>query len=178
MEPFSYKLNTYAQLAVEVGVNVQKGQYVVVNASTDVRNFVRLIVKHAYEKGAKNVTVNWQDDEVAKLKYELAPFEAFEEYPEWEAKGKEALAQKGAAFISVVSSNPDLLKGADSKRIAAFQKAAGKAHIHTDNIFNRTKSAGLSLVRHQRAGPKKFFPANQKRKRFSFCGKKFSKQRG
>ncbi|MEC1960928.1 aminopeptidase, partial [Bacillus subtilis] len=96
MDSFSQKLNTYAQLAVEVGVNVQKGQYVVVNASTDVRDFVRLIVKHAYEKGAKNVTVNWQDDEVAKLKYELAPFEAFEEYPEWEAKGREELAKNGA----------------------------------------------------------------------------------
>lgn len=37
--------------------------------------------------------MNWQDDEVAKLKYELAPFEAFEEYPEWEAKGREELAK-------------------------------------------------------------------------------------
>lgn len=88
--------------------------------------------------------MNWQDDEVAKLKYELAPFEAFEEYPEWEAKGREELAKNGAAFISVVSSNPDLLKGIDSKRIAAFQKQQAKHYIHTDNIFNQTKSAGLS----------------------------------
>ena len=101
---------TYAQLAVEVGVNVQKGQHVVINASTDVRELVRLLAKHSYEKGAKNVTVNWQDDELSRLKYEMAPFEAFEEYPEWEAKGKEELAKKGAAFISVVSSDPDLLK--------------------------------------------------------------------
>lgn len=140
MDSFSQKLNTYAQLAVEVGVNVQKGQYVVVNASTDVRDFVRLIVKHAYEKGAKNVTVNWQDDEVAKLKYELAPFEAFEEYPEWEAKGREELAKNGVAFISVVSSNPDLLKGIDSKRIAAFQKAKRQSITYIQTIYSIRQS--------------------------------------
>ncbi|MCY8997076.1 aminopeptidase [Bacillus inaquosorum] len=158
MDSFSQKLNTYAQLAVEVGVNVQKGQYVVVNASTDVRDFVRLIVKHAYEKGAKNVTVNWQDDEVAKFKYELAPFEAFEEYPEWEAKGREELAKKGAAFISVVSSNPDLLKGVDSKRIAAFQKAAGKA-LHTYRQYIQSDKVSWTVVGAASAGwAQKVFP--------------------
>lgn len=177
MDSFSQKLNTYAQLAVEVGVNVQKGQYVVVNASTDVRDFVRLIVKHAYEKGAKNVTVNWQDDEVAKLKYELAPFEAFEEYPEWEAKGREELAKNGAAFISVVSSNPDLLKGIDSKRIAAFQKAAGKA-LHTYRQYIQSDKVSWTVVGAASAGwAHKVFMANQRRKRSTFCGKKFLKRR-
>ncbi len=71
----------------------------------------------------------------------MAPFEAFEEYPEWEAKGKEELAKK-VAFISVVSSDPDLLKGTDGKRIALFQKPPEKHCIHTDNIFNQIRSAG------------------------------------
>ncbi|MGY3837164.1 aminopeptidase [Bacillus atrophaeus] len=145
MDSFSKKLSTYALLAVEVGVNVQKGQHVVVNASTEVRDFVRLIVKHAYEKGAKHVTVNWQDDEVSRLKYELAPPEAFDEYPEWEAKGKEALAEKGAAFISVVSSSPDLLKGIESKRIAAFQKAAGKA-LHTYRQYIQSDKVSWTVI--------------------------------
>ncbi|MFT0802412.1 aminopeptidase [Bacillus swezeyi] len=130
MNSFTDKLSTYAQLVTEVGVNIQKGQKVVINASTEVRDFARLLVKSAYQRGAKQVTVRWQDDEVTRLKYELAPFEAFEEYPEWEAKGMEVLAEEGAAFISVVSASPDLLKGIDSKRIAAQQKAAGKA-LHT-----------------------------------------------
>ncbi|WP_445429564.1 aminopeptidase [Bacillus atrophaeus] len=151
MDSFSKKLSTYALLAVEVGVNVQKGQHVVVNASTEVRDFVRLIVKHAYEKGAKHVTVNWQDDEVSRLKYELAPPEAFDEYPEWEAKGKEALAEKGAAFISVVSSSPDLLKGIESKRIAAFQKAAGKA-LHTYRQYIQSDKVSWTVIGAASAG--------------------------
>ncbi|ASS70930.1 aminopeptidase [Bacillus atrophaeus] len=160
MDSFSKKLSTYALLAVEVGVNVQKGQHVVVNASTEVRGFVRLIVKHAYEKGAKHVTVNWQDDEVSRLKYELAPPEAFDEYPEWEAKGKEALAEKGAAFISVVSSNPDLLKGIESKRIAAFQKAAGKA-LHTYRQYIQSDKVSWTVIGAASAGwASKVFPGH------------------
>ncbi|MGM0860188.1 MAG: aminopeptidase [Bacillota bacterium] len=160
MDSFSKKLSTYALLAVEVGVNVQKGQHVVVNASTEVRDFVRLIVKHAYEKGAKHVTVNWQDDEVSRLKYELAPPEAFDEYPEWEAKGKEALAEKGAAFISVVSSSPDLLKGIESKRIAAFQKAAGKA-LHTYRQYIQSDKVSWTVIGAASAGwASKVFPVH------------------
>ncbi|WP_277714657.1 aminopeptidase [Bacillus atrophaeus] len=160
MDSFSKKLSTYALLAVEVGVNVQKGQHVVVNASTEVRDFVRLIVKHAYEKGAKHVTVNWQDDEVSRLKYELAPPEAFDEYPEWEAKGKEALAEKGAAFISVVSSSPDLLKGIESKRIAAFQKAVGKA-LHTYRQYIQSDKVSWTVIGAASAGwASKVFPGH------------------
>ncbi|MED4798569.1 aminopeptidase [Bacillus atrophaeus] len=160
MDSFSKKLSTYALLAVEVGVNVQKGQHVVVNASTEVRDFVRLIVKHAYEKGAKHVTVNWQDDEVSRLKYELAPPEAFDEYPEWEAKGKEALAEKGAAFISVVSSSPDLLKGIESKRIAAFQRAAGKA-LHTYRQYIQSDKVSWTVIGAASAGwASKVFPGH------------------
>ncbi|MCG8395418.1 aminopeptidase [Bacillus atrophaeus] len=160
MDSFSNKLSTYALLAVEVGVNVQKGQHVVVNASTEVRDFVRLIVKHAYEKGAKHVTVNWQDDEISRLKYELAPPEAFNEYPEWEAKGKEALAKKGAAFISVVSSSPDLLKGIGSKRIAAFQKAAGKA-LHTYRQYIQSDKVSWTVIGAASAGwASKVFPGH------------------
>ncbi|MCY8512481.1 aminopeptidase [Bacillus atrophaeus] len=160
MDSFSKKLSTYALLAVKVGVNVQKGQHVVVNASTEVRDFVRLIVKHAYEKGAKHVTVNWQDDEVSRLKYELAPPEAFDEYPEWEAKGKEALAEKGAAFISVVSSSPDLLKGIESKRIAAFQKAAGKA-LHTYRQYIQSDKVSWTVIGAASAGwASKVFPGH------------------
>ncbi|WP_258729146.1 aminopeptidase [Bacillus atrophaeus] len=163
MDSFSKKLSTYALLAVEVGVNVQKGQHVVVNASTEVRDFVRLIVKHAYEKGAKHVTVNWQDDEVSRLKYELAPPEAFDEYPEWEAKGKEALAEKGAAFISVVSSSPDLLKGIESKRIAAFQKAAGKA-LHTYRQYIQSDKVSWTVIGAASAGwASKVFPGHSEK---------------
>lgn len=140
MSDFQTNLEKYADLAVRVGVNIQKDQTLVVNATLDAADFVRLVVKKAYEAGANNVVVNWNDDIVSRTKYDLAPDASFQEYPEWRAREVEALAENGAAFMSIVSSSPDLLKGVNSERIANFQKAAGTAlskyrkYIQSDKV--------------------------------------------
>ena len=127
MSEFQKNLEKYAELAVKVGVNVQPGQTLVVTATLDAAEFVRLVVKKAYETGAHNVIVNWNDDTVTRTKYDLAPDEAFNEYPSWRAKEMEELADNGAAFMSIISSSPDLLKGVAPERVANYNKAAGKA---------------------------------------------------
>ncbi|WP_313997399.1 aminopeptidase [uncultured Paenibacillus sp.] len=127
MPNFQEKLNSYAELIVRVGVNVQPGQKVVVNAATDAAELVRLIVKKAYEAGAYNVKVNWSDDRVSRLRYELAPDASFLEEPKWYAGEMLELAEGGAAVISVVSADPDLLKGIPQQRIVDHQKTYGKA---------------------------------------------------
>ncbi|MBS4198342.1 aminopeptidase [Bacillus sp. FJAT-49732] len=140
MTKFQETLEKYADLAVKVGVNIQKGQTLAINSAIDNAEFIRLVVKKAYEAGAKNVIVNWNDDVVSRLKYDLAPDEVFKEYPIWRAKEVEELAENGAAFMSVVSSGPDLMKGVNPQRIADFQKAAGKAmekyrqYIQSDKV--------------------------------------------
>lgn len=127
MASFDQKLDKYAELAVQVGVNIQPGQTLVVNAPLTSVEFTRIVAKKAYEAGAKNVHVEWTDEKLTRIKYEMAPDEAFNEYPEWKAKGYEEMAEEGAAFLSIVSSNPDLLKGIDPERIANSNKATGKA---------------------------------------------------
>jgi aminopeptidase len=140
MTNFKKNLEKYADLAVRVGVNVQKDQTLVINASIDTAEFTRLVVKRAYEVGAKHVNVNWNDDTVTRYRYKLAPDESFHEFPKWKAKENEELAENGAAFMSIVSSSPDLLKGVDPERISNFQKAAGKAmakyrqYVQSDKI--------------------------------------------
>ncbi len=127
MSEFQRNLEKYAELAVKVGVNIQKGQILVVNATIDAAEFVRLVVKSAYTAGADNVVVNWTDDVVSRTKYDLAPDDAFTTYPVWRAKEMEDFVDQGAAFMAIVSSSPDLLKGVNPERISNFQKAAGTA---------------------------------------------------
>lgn len=127
MSEFQTNLEKYAELAVKVGVNIQEGQTLVVNTTLEGADLVRIIVKKAYESGARNVIVNWNDDIVGRTKYELAPDEVFNEYPEWRAKETIELAENGAAYLSVISSSPDLLKSVKPERIANFQKASGTA---------------------------------------------------
>jgi aminopeptidase len=158
MSEFQKNLEKYAELAVKVGVNVQKGQTLVVNATIDAAEFVRLIVKKAYETGAQNVIVNWNDDTVNRTKYDLAPDEAFQEYPIWRAKETEDLSEKGAAFMSVVSSSPDLLKGVDPERISNFNKAAGKALAKYRKALQSDKVSWTVIAAAAPAWASKVFP--------------------
>jgi len=140
MATFNEKLTKYADLIVKVGVNIQDGQELYISTSLDSVELVREIVKSAYETGAKNVYVDWADDIVTRTRFELAPADSFDEYPAWKVQEREELAERGAAFISIMSQSPDLLKGIESGKIAAFQKATGMAlnkyrqYVQSDKI--------------------------------------------
>lgn len=127
MTTFQQNLDRYAQLAVEVGVNLQPNQILVISASTDTVEFVRLITEKAYDIGARQVIVDFNDDVLSRLRFEKAPADSFSEFPEWKVLEREKLAEEGAAFMSIVSQSPDLLNGIDPTRIADSQKAAGQA---------------------------------------------------
>ncbi|MEJ8548627.1 aminopeptidase [Brevibacillus borstelensis] len=126
MTAFDTMLDRYASLAVKVGVNVQPGQTLVITASLSSTDLVRKIARKAYETGAKDVHMEWRDDELTRMKYDLAPDEAFHEYPLWKAKGLETMAEEGAAFLTIIDSDPNLLKGVRPERLAAAKKSAGQ----------------------------------------------------
>lgn len=140
MSTFEQQLAHYADLAVQVGVNIQPNQYLYISASTETTEFVRLVVEKAYDAGARQVFVDWNDDAVTRIRYEKAPSDSFAEFPEWKVMERERLAEKGAAFMSIISQSPDLLKGVESSRISDFQKASGQAldkyrqYVQSDKI--------------------------------------------
>ncbi|GAA3411041.1 aminopeptidase [Paenibacillus hodogayensis] len=125
--PTQRDLEQYAELAVRVGINVRQGQTLVVSAPLSAVELVRLIVRKAYEAGAKNVHVEWNDEQLTRIKYQLAPDEAFQEYPMFRAQGWEQFAENGAGFLSIYSPNPDLLDGIDPGRVATASKTAAIA---------------------------------------------------
>ncbi|WP_172193751.1 aminopeptidase [Saccharibacillus qingshengii] len=127
MSDFQTNLNKYAELAVKVGVNVQPGQILMIDASADSLEYVRLVVKHAYAAGAKLVKVNLADEAITRMRYDLAPDDSFEIAPKWMAAEREELAENGGAMLAVVSNNPDLLSGVDPSRISTLQKVSGEA---------------------------------------------------
>ena len=158
MNEFQTNLEKYAELAVKVGVNVQPGQTLVVNTTLEGADLVRLIVRKAYESGANQVIVNWNDDIVGRTKYELAPDEAFKEYPKWRAQETIELAENGAAFLSVISSSPDLLKGIQPERIANYQKASGTALKKWRQLMQSDKVSWSIVAVPSQAWADKVFP--------------------
>lgn len=117
----------YAELALRTGVNLQKGQALMINAPLEGLDFTKLVVRKAYELGAKDVHINWVDDELTLLKYQYAPDEVIADYPEWKVKLHDTFAEDGAAVLNIRSTNPDLLKDIDPTRVAKANKAAAQA---------------------------------------------------
>src|SRR5690625_3875178 len=120
----------YVDLILQKGVNLQKNQALFINAPIEGADFIRKVDKKAYELGAKDVHINWADDELSLLKYKNATDEVIENYPEWRVKMQEAYAEDGAAFLSVLATDPDLLQHIPGERVAAANKAAGTALVN------------------------------------------------
>ncbi len=145
MTTFESQLMKYAELAVKVGVNIQKDQLLVINAPIEAKNFVHKVAEAAFNAGARNVHVEWNDDEFTKVKYTHAPDEAFTEYPLWKAKGYEEMAEDGAAIMSILAPNPELLKDVDPERVATAQRTAGEA-METFRQFIQSDKVSWTVI--------------------------------
>ncbi len=120
-------LQKYAELVVEVGVNVQKDQIVVIRTPIDGAEFARAMAESAYKVGAKKVIVDYSDEQMTKLTYTHVSEETLAEVPAYEVARYEELVAKNAAFISISAGDPDLLKDIDPNKISISQKASGTA---------------------------------------------------
>lgn len=139
MTDFKKLLQKYAELSIKIGVNLQRNQTLVINSPIECAEFVRIIAEEAYKSGAKDVHVEWGDEELSLIKFMNAPEEAFKEFPKWKADGYEELAKNGAAFLSISASNPELLKAVDPKRIAESNKTRSIAlKKYREYIMNST----------------------------------------
>lgn len=125
---FETYLERYAELIVRVGLHMDQGQSLHIQSSLEAAPFTRTVVRKAYEAGARQVYVDWNDEQVQRIKFELAPDEAFTEYPEWKARGLEQFMEQGGAYLQIYTPNPELLQGIPGDRIAAANKTAAEAN--------------------------------------------------
>ena len=117
----------YAQLLVEVGVNIQPGQNLVINSPVDCAWFARLCAKAAYAAGCREVIMKWGDDELARERFLHARDDVFDAFPDWQAAFHNGYAREGAAFLNISATNPENLLGVDPDRLVRAQRSAGAA---------------------------------------------------
>ena len=120
-------LRKYAALVIHVGVNLQKNQPLVIHAPIACADFVHELASEAYDAGAYDVAVNWNDEEFSRIRFQKANAERFRDFPAWRKAFYDDHAAQNAAFISIAASNPDLFAGIDPKRLTEASQTAGKA---------------------------------------------------
>lgn len=121
-------LDTYARLAVRTGLNLQKGQQLVITAPLEAVPLVRRITEQAYRAGASLVTTVYADDETTLARYRHAPDDAFDVAPGWLFNGMAEAFRGGAARLAIAGENPALLAGQDPGRLSRANKARSMAY--------------------------------------------------
>ena len=116
----------YAKLAVKIGINLQPGQDVVINASTRLVDIVKEVVKQCYENGARSVTVDWSNEEVQKLNWLYADTEVLSEVPVWMEEKAKYRAETLPCKIWIDDTDPNAFVGVDVTKMAEVRKATFK----------------------------------------------------
>ena len=130
-------LKKYAKLIVKRGVNVQKGQSVIVNASLEAAELVRFVVLEAYKAKAKEVRVDWSDDEIKMMHYKYQSLETLSIVKPWVEERAKDMVTTLPAMIHIISEDPDALKNVDKNKLMAARRAGAKVlkkyHDEIDN---------------------------------------------
>ncbi len=146
---FEARLDRLAELAVKVGLGLQKGQQLVMTASLEHVPLARRITEQAYRAGASLVTTLFHDEQSALSRYRLASDDAFDVAPGWLFDGMAAAFRGGAARLAIVGDDPTLLSGEDPAKVARANKARSKAYqpaleLITTSAINWTLVAGAT----------------------------------
>ncbi len=115
-------LREYARLIVRCGVNIQKGQELIISAGLDQPEFVKLVVEEAYKAKAKKVTVEWNYGPLSKLHVRYQSVKTMAEVTEWQKAKQEHYCNILPATLYLASEDPDGMKGINHAKMAKARR--------------------------------------------------------
>lgn len=134
----SSRLLEYARLIVKKGLNLDKGQNVVLTANLEQLDFVRTVIKECYLAGAGRVIVNWLDMEIDKMAQEFQSEEDLSMLMPWETARWQWMTEKFPARLWLDSDDPDGMDGVDQDKYARTLGARLKQiKVFRDKIENK-----------------------------------------
>ncbi len=118
----------YADLLIEIGVNLQSGQCLTITAELAHAPFVRQVTAAAYRAGAKYVHVHWVDTLVQRAALLHAEEVALTYVPEYEITRHRQMVDEEWARLALTGAEfPDGLDDVDPRRIRESGMARRKA---------------------------------------------------
>ena len=131
-------LRKYARLIARVGVNIQKGQEVVIDCALDQPKFVETLVDECYKAGAKKVTVRFGHQPLEKLHVRHRTVTVLSAVEEWEKVRLQHYVDVLPCRIYLLSEDPDGLKGINqAKKAKADRKRYPIIKPYLDKMDNR-----------------------------------------
>ena len=132
------RLIEYARLIVKKGLNLDKGQSVVLTANLEQLDFVRTVIKECYLAGAGRVVVNWLDMEIDKMAQDFQTEESLSVLMPWETARWQWMTENFPARLWLDSDDPDGMDGIDQEKYARTLGARLKQiKVFRDKIENK-----------------------------------------
>lgn len=115
-------LKKYAELIAKTGINVQKGQDVVIRCDLDQPEFVKMVTEYCYKFGARKVTIEWSYQPLTKVHNKYCSVKTLATIEKWEEEKLKHNSLTLPALIWLDSEDPDGLKGMNEKKSAEAQR--------------------------------------------------------
>lgn len=130
---FSEKQFNLADIAVAIGVNIQEGQHLIINSPIECAFFARMVAERGFARGAGDVSIRYNDEKFARIRYDHAGIDALTTVADWQKDRLQSAVDEGAAVISIYADDPRVMEGVDADKVKAasnaFQAAAQPYHI-------------------------------------------------
>ena len=137
-------MQKYARLIARKGINVKKGQEVIVSASLDQPEFVKMVVEECYRAGASKVTVEWSYQPITKLHYRYRSLKTLSTFEKWEIEKLEHKCETLPATIYIESDDPDGLKGIDQSTVWRLTKPFSQYLTGSYSVYNHDHRLALT----------------------------------
>ena len=153
----------YAELLVKVGMNVQKGQYVLIESAQCAWEFANLVAETAYAAGAAKVLIKYLDLHKMKIDALNLPLEEMVQYDPWDGEAYRFMMEHKACTLRLESEYPDLMRDlSDDRAHAVFARIDGLRNIMR-GIMRKNGTQWCIAVAPNQEWAEKVFPNEDKR---------------
>ena len=124
----------YAYMLARVGLNVQKGQPVLVEAAIEGASFTPIFAEECYKLGASNVIVHYLDEPNLKIAAKYRSDADVRKVEDWEELQCQKYLDEGACYVRLEGVNPALMADVPEEQANAI-------FAHTDAVRNIMRKA-------------------------------------
>lgn len=124
----------YAYALARVGLNVQKGQPVLVESAIEGADFTPIFAEECYKLGASNVIVHYLDEPNLKIAAKYRSDANVRKVEEWEELQNQKYLDEGACYVRLEGVNPKLMEDVPEAQANAI-------FAHTDAVRNIMRRA-------------------------------------
>lgn len=118
-------LQKYADFVVKAGVNVQPGQALILRCPVLGAEFGRACMRAAFEAGARDVLLRYEDEQAARIRMDKASEEALTHPMPSELRSylDYAESEGGVCVLNIHADDPEIFKGLDAGKIHRVEVA-------------------------------------------------------